>query len=82
MAYAWAAGTPDHSRCRLAEVDPIRRDDIEPARRATPEEKARQALEMMRAAVRLKRAGLRSRHPEASEAEIDRRLREWLLADD
>jgi hypothetical protein len=63
-------------------MDPLRRDDIEQARRATPEEKARQALEMMRAAVRLKRAGLRARHPDESEAEIDRRLREWLLADD
>lgn len=63
-------------------MDPLRRDDIEQARLATPEEKARQALEMMRAAVRLKRAGLRSRNPEASEAEIDRLVREWLLSDD
>ncbi len=63
-------------------MDPLRRDDIEQARRATPEEKARQALEMMRAAVRLKRAGLRARHPDESEAEIDRRVREWLLAHD
>ncbi len=63
-------------------MDPLRRDDIEQARRATPEEKARQALEMMRAAVRLKRAGLRARHPHESEAEIDRRVREWLLSYD
>jgi hypothetical protein len=47
-----------------------------------PEEKARQALEMMRAAVRLKRAGLRARHPDATEEDIDLRVREWLLADD
>jgi hypothetical protein len=66
----------------MFKVDPLRRDDIEHARRATPEEKARQALEMMRAAVRLKRTGLRARHPEDSEAEIDRRVREWLLAND
>ena len=63
-------------------MDPLRRDDIEQARQATPEEKASQALEMMRAAVRLKRAGLRARHPEESEAQIDCRVREWLLADD
>jgi len=63
-------------------MDPLRRDDIEQARRATPEEKARQALEMMRAAVRLKRAGLRARHPHESEGEIDRRVREWLLSYD
>jgi hypothetical protein len=30
----------------------------------------------------LKRAGLRARHPEESEAQIDCRVREWLLADD
>ena len=66
----------------LSPMDPLRAHDIEEARRATPEEKARQALEMMRAAVRLKRAGLRSRNPAASDAEIDRLVREWLLSDD
>jgi hypothetical protein len=63
-------------------MDPLRRDDIEQARRLTPEEKARRALEMMRAAVRLKRAGLRARHPDETKEEIERRVREWLLADD
>lgn len=60
----------------------LRQDDIEQARRLTPEEKARQALEMMRAAVRLKRSGLRARYPDESEEQIDRRVREWLIADD
>lgn len=63
-------------------MDRLRRDDIERARRLSPEEKASQALEMMRAAVRLKRAGLRARHPRAADDEIERRVREWLLADD
>jgi hypothetical protein len=63
-------------------MDPLRRDDIELARRASPEEKARQALEMMRAAVRLKRAGFRARYPDETEEQIDRRTREWLLRDD
>jgi hypothetical protein len=63
-------------------VDPLRQDDVEQAGRLTPEEKARQALEMMRAAVRLKRAGLRARHPSETDTEIDRRLREWLLSDE
>ena len=75
-------GTHRVLRVYNTRVDPLRRDEIEQARRATPEEKARQALEMMRAAVRLKRAGLRARHPDESEAEIDRRVREWLVADD
>jgi len=66
----------------ILSMDPLRRDDIEQARRATPEEKARQALEMMRSAVRLKRAGLRARYPDETEAEIERRVDEWLLADD
>jgi Rv0078B-related antitoxin len=63
-------------------MDPLRRDDIEQARRFTPEEKASQALEMMRAAVRLKRAGLRARYPHETDEEIERRVREWLLAND
>lgn len=63
-------------------MDRLRRDDIEEARRLTPEEKARQALEMMRAAVRLKRAGLRARYPDESGAGIERRVREWLLEHD
>jgi len=66
----------------ILSMDPLRRDDIEQARRATPEEKAGQALEMMRSAVRLKRAGLRARYPDETEAEIERRVDEWLLADD
>ena len=63
-------------------MDRLRQDDLEQARRLTPDEKARQALEMMRAAVRLKRSGLRARYPDESEEQIDRRVREWLLADD
>ena len=63
-------------------MDRLRRDDIERARRATPAEKARQALEMMRAAIRLKRAGLRARYPEESGRRIEERVRQWLLSDE
>ena len=42
-------------------MDPLRRDSIERAIRTAPEEKARQALEMMEAAIWLRRAGLRAR---------------------
>jgi hypothetical protein len=59
-------------------VDPLRRDDIEHARRTPPEEKLRQALEMMRTGIRLKRAGLKVRHPEATPDDIERMIREWL----
>ena len=48
----------------------------------TPEEKARRAMALMRAGVRLKRAGLRARYPGETEEEIERRVRERLLSDD
>lgn len=75
-------GPPGRIRDYNGLMDRLRRDDIEQARRLTPEEKAVLALEMMRAAVRLERAGLRARYPNESEAEIERRVREWLLEHD
>ena len=63
-------------------VDPLRRDDLERARATSPEERARQALEAMRTGIRLKRAGLRARFPDASPDEIDARLNQWLTHND
>ncbi len=63
-------------------MDPLTRDDIERARTTPPEEKARQALEMMRTGIRLKRAGLRARHPHVSAEEIELRLQRWLERDE
>jgi len=63
-------------------MDALRRDDIERARRATPEARARQAFEMMRTGIRLRRGALRARFPEDSEAQIDARLRRWLARDE
>jgi hypothetical protein len=62
-------------------MDALLADDREQARRLTPAEKLRQALEVMRAGIRLKRSTLRRQFPEVDEAEIDRRLGEWLRAD-
>jgi hypothetical protein len=59
-------------------VDPLRRDDIERARRTPPAERARQALEAMRTGFRLKRLALRARFPEESEAQLEERMRRWL----
>ena len=67
---------------KLDLVDALRRDDIEQARRTTPEERAGQALQMMRAGFRLKQAALRARYPRESDEEIDARFRQWLAADD
>jgi hypothetical protein len=60
-------------------VDALRRDDIERARKQSLQEKARRALEMMRVGTQLKRAGLRSRYPRETDAQIEERLRRWLL---
>lgn len=39
------------------------------------------AVEVMRAGIRLKRSNLRRQFPHADEAEVDRRLAEWLRGD-
>ena len=59
-------------------MDPLRRDDIERAQATPPGEKLRQALEMMRVGIEMKRARLRADDPQASEAEIQQRLWAWL----
>jgi hypothetical protein len=63
-------------------VDVLRRDDLERARRATPSERLRQALQLMEDGIRLKRAALRTRFPRASDADLDARLERWLRRED
>jgi hypothetical protein len=55
--------------------------DREQALRLTPAEKLAQALEVMRAGIRLKRSTLHRQFPEADDADLDRRLAEWLRSD-
>jgi hypothetical protein len=62
-------------------VDPLEANDRELARRTAPAQKLAEALETMRAGIRLKRANIRRRFPAADEAEIDRLLAEWLTQD-
>ena len=62
-------------------MDPLRRDDLDRARRTPIEERARQALEMMATGIRLQRVALRSRYSQDTEQEIERRLRAWLARD-
>jgi hypothetical protein len=59
-------------------MDLLRRDDLERARRAAPAEKLVQAVEMMTLGIALRRAGIRARKPEATEAEVEEELRRWL----
>lgn len=47
-------------------------------RNTPPAEKARQAFELMRTGIRLKRAALRARHPDASPDQIENLLQAWL----
>jgi Rv0078B-related antitoxin len=63
-------------------MDALRRDDIERARTTPPEEKARQAFDAMRTGIRLERAALRARDPQASPEEIEQRLQRWLERDE
>ena len=46
-----------------------------------PAEKLQQALDVMRAGIRLKRSTLRRQFAEADETEVDHRLAEWLRGD-
>jgi hypothetical protein len=59
-------------------VDPLRRDDLERARRTPPAEKLVQAVELMALGIELRRAGIRARQPTATEREIEEELRRWL----
>jgi hypothetical protein len=62
-------------------VDVLERDDLEVARRTSPEERASQLLAVIRTGFRLKRAALRTRHPSETDDEIEARFRLWLEGD-
>ena len=66
---------------RLVAMDALLAHDRDHARQLDPAEKLRQALDVMRAGIRLKRSNLRRQLPEAEETEVDRRLAEWLRGD-
>ena len=63
-------------------MDALFAHDREHARQLDPAEKLQQALEVMRAGIRLKRSTLRRQFPEADETEVDHRLAKWLRGDD
>jgi hypothetical protein len=60
----------------------LERDDVETARRMSPEERAAALVRVVRAGISLKLAALRERHPAASDVEIEDHLRRWLSRDD
>jgi hypothetical protein len=53
-------------------IDELRRSKIDAARRMTPEQKLRAGPELYDMTRELARAGLRARHPEADEQELER----------
>ncbi|MFO0589211.1 MAG: hypothetical protein U0441_16865 [Polyangiaceae bacterium] len=59
-------------------MDPLRKDDIERARRMPPDEHARAALAAVNAGIRIRLAALRAKHPGATERELEAALRAWL----
>ncbi|MEO8180854.1 MAG: hypothetical protein ABI895_18635 [Deltaproteobacteria bacterium] len=63
-------------------MDALESHDIEAAREAEPGEKLEQALELMAVGFRLKLDALRSRRPDASEAELRAEFEQWLSAGD
>jgi hypothetical protein len=63
-------------------VDALEQSDIEFARRATPEQKLAQALQMMADGLRLKRQQLHREHPAMSDAELEKLYLEWLFRDE
>jgi hypothetical protein len=60
-------------------MDALRANDLELSQATTPAQKLAQALELMAVGMRLKRAAIRAAWPNASEAEIDRKLELWLV---
>jgi hypothetical protein len=59
-------------------VDALERHDITVARETEPGAKLEQALELMAVGFRLKLDALRSRRPDASEAELRVEFEQWL----
>jgi hypothetical protein len=63
-------------------MDALLLSSIELESKRTPAERLAEALELMDWGIRLKRSQLSSRHPDASDAEIDTMLEAWLRRDD
>jgi hypothetical protein len=66
---------------KMGTVNALDAHDRELARKLEPAEKLAEALETMKAGIRLKRAALRAKFPDVDEQEIDRQLTEWLTQD-
>ena len=61
--------------------DPLRENDVEVSRAQAPAQKLAQALDMMEAGLRLKRAALAHSHQQASAQQLDELMKRWLCSD-
>lgn len=66
---------------RVQGLEALRHDDLERARRASPEEKARQAFALMRFGIKLQRSKLRQQFPGEPDKQIRERLLLWMMRD-
>jgi hypothetical protein len=62
-------------------MDSLAEHDLAMGKRTPPSEKLAQALELMTAGIRIRRAVLRQASPESSDSEIAELLAAWLAAD-
>ena len=63
-------------------MDALEEFDIVHDRRAAAPRKLAQAIELMAEGFQLKRAQLRARHPELSDAEVEVAFQAWLTSED
>lgn len=82
-SHAFRSSSVGHPlKARAAPMNPFQKQDIQRKAQQSPEERMREVIETVDEGIRLKWSALRAKYPALSEAEIDAKLREWLLADD
>lgn len=62
--------------------DPLAEHDLETSRSQTPATKLAQALDMMEAGLRLKRAALAHAQKDATRQQLDELMKRWLCSSD
>lgn len=63
-------------------MDALERSDLELASELSPEEKLRQALDLMASGLKLQRATIRRQNPNLDEAGLEAAFQAWLFSDD
>jgi hypothetical protein len=66
---------------RVQGMEELRQDDLERARRMSPEERAKQAFALMRFGIKLQRSKLQRDFPDEPDEQIRQRLLRWMARD-